>query len=337
MDIKRLKDKKTKMFRYFDNKSKKYINDKNILNRINNLKIPPAYTNVIISKKHNSKIQAIGFDSKKRPQYIYNKDFIEQQKKLKFSDLVYFGKKIKRIRKDINLNLKNCYNNNLNILNKKCIISIILYLIDKCNFRVGCDKYQKLYNTIGATTLNKTHIKKMTNSISINFIGKKGVHNSSTIKNPMICSLLLELCNINDKDFLFYYMDESSNKYRITERHINQYLKKYHKSLSVKMFRTWSANYILLKEILNLDLPNSVSEAKRNINKAVKKAAFHMHHTAHVSKKSYMNNEIINLYLEDYNKFKKLIEYFRKENGNLPNIDRLLNLILSEINKNNKK
>ena len=57
-----------------------------------------------------------------------------------------------------------------------------------------------------------------------------------------------------------------------------------------------------------------------------------MHHTAHVSKKSYMNNEIIDLYLEDYSKFKKLIEYFRKENGNLPNIDRLLNLILSEIN-----
>ena len=60
-----------------------------------------------------------------------------------------------------------------------------------------------------------------------------------------------------------------------------------------------------------------------------------MHHTSHVSKKSYMNNEIIELYLKDYDKFKSLIEYFRKDNGNLPSIDRLLNLILGEIIKNN--
>ena len=97
------------------------------------------------------------------------------------------------------------------------------------------------------------------------------------------------------------------------------------------MFRTWSANYILLREILNYPLPNSENEAKKNITKIIKKAAFFMHHTTNVSRKSYMNAEIIDLYLNHYIKFKNLIEQFRKKNGNLPNLDRLLNLILFTI------
>ena len=40
----------------------------------------------------------------------------------------------------------------------------------------------------------------------------------------------------------------------ITEKHINDFLKKYHPCLSVKMFRTWTANQILLKELLQLPI-----------------------------------------------------------------------------------
>ena len=97
------------------------------------------------------------------------------------------------------------------------------------------------------------------------------------------------------------------------------------------MFRTWNANYILLKEILNLELPTSPTMAKKNINVAVKKAAGQLHHSSNVSKKSYMNNEIVDLYLTDPMKFKRLIELFRKSNGNLPTINRLLNLILYKL------
>ena len=33
-------------------------------------------------------------------------DFIEEQKEVKFSDLILFGRKLKRIRKDVNNNLR---------------------------------------------------------------------------------------------------------------------------------------------------------------------------------------------------------------------------------------
>ena len=327
MNIVRLYDKKTKKFIYKNKVSKKLIKNKDTLNRINSLRIPPAYFNVAISSDKKSKIQAIGTDLKKRKQYIYNKDYIENQKKLKFTDLILFGKKIKRIRHDINNNITKC-SKNLNLTNnKECVISVILYLIDRCNFRVGCEKYKDLYNTYGVTTLNNSHIKFNKNNLVIEFIGKKGVLNKNKVNNTNVCSILKKLCE-SRKKYIFNYKDLKNNEYRINEKHINDWLKKYNKNITVKMFRTWNANYILLREILNMELPDSEKLAKKNISKAIKKAAAQLHHTANVSKKSYIDNEIVNLYISNPIKFKNLVEKYRKPNGNLPSISRLLNLII---------
>jgi DNA topoisomerase-1 len=323
-------------FFYFNKRSKKKINDINLISHIKSLKIPPAYTDVSISSNKSSKIQAIGTDTKKRKQYIYNTNYVENQKQLKFSDLIFFGKKIKKIRKDYTTNIEKSINNgiiNNNIYNKNTIISIILYLIDKCNFRVGCEKYKKLYNSYGATTLNKNHININNSSVNIEFIGKKGVINKSNIKNKNICAILEKLCSINNSDYLFYYKDDKNNKYKINEKHINDYLKKYNNTITVKMFRTWSANYTLLRELLAYDIPKTDNEAIKNVRNAIKKAAKNMHHSTNVSKKSYMNNEIIDMYLKQPEKFSRLINFFRKKNGELPNINRLLNLILKYLLK----
>ena len=317
-------------FYYYNKSNKKKINNSKVLKHIKSLKIPPAYTNVRISSNPNSKIQCIGTDTKKRKQYTYNPNYLEAQKKIKFSDLIQFGKKIKRIRRDINNNLNICQSNPTLINKKDNIISIVIYIIDYCNFRVGCQKYKKLYNSFGVTTLNKNHFKFNKNNVVIEFVGKKGVLNKNKVNNTNICALLRLLCNTND-EYVFNYLDADNNEYRITEKHVNDFLKKYHKSLSVKMFRTWNANYILLKELLNLDLPDSLTDAKKNINVAVKKAANQLHHSPNVSKKSYMNNELVDLYVDNPIKFKRLVEFFRKKNGNLPTINRLLNQILHHL------
>ena len=117
-------------FIYFDKKTRRKIVDESTLRRIQSLRIPPAYTSVKISKRANSKVQAIGTDTKKRKQYIYNKEYVEMQKEIKFEDLIHFGRKIKRIRKDINNNIKLCSRDSSRIRDKTCIISIVLYLID---------------------------------------------------------------------------------------------------------------------------------------------------------------------------------------------------------------
>src|SRR5687767_12128875 len=51
----------------------KRVRDKETIQRIRKLVIPPAWENVWISPKENGHIQATGIDVKKRKQYLYHK------------------------------------------------------------------------------------------------------------------------------------------------------------------------------------------------------------------------------------------------------------------------
>ena len=333
MDIVRLNNNGS--FRYINKKTRKKIHDRH-LPRIQSLRIPPAYRRVRISYDPKSKVQAIGLDDKERKQYIYHPNHLEESREIKFTDLINFGKKIKRIRKDMNHSMSSFVNSGQRLPTRDDVINLVLFLIDKCNFRIGSDKYKQLYNTYGATTLNKRHLQFKNKCVDIEFVGKKGVTNKSRVTHPVCIRFLNKMCCIyGHNEYLFCYQDSQNNTHRINETQINNYLKKYHKNISVKMFRTWAANHILLKKLLELSLPETPQEANKNVIEAIKKAAELMHHTRNVSKKSYMNNELIDMYLTKPQEFVKIFMGFRKSNNKFPTTDRILNLFLTEFKKRN--
>ena len=86
MDIRRIKVEH--QYKYIDKKTKKRITDKKILKRIKEMRIPPGYSKVKISKKAKDKIQATGIDDAGRKQYIYSKKFVKEQQEIKFQDLI---------------------------------------------------------------------------------------------------------------------------------------------------------------------------------------------------------------------------------------------------------
>tara|TARA_Y100000590_G_C15746615_1_gene1022288 strand:- start:3692 stop:4693 length:1002 start_codon:yes stop_codon:yes gene_type:complete len=333
MDIRRKSHKKSHY--YYNTKTKKRIPKGSKLNKYyDSLCIPPAYKDVEISSDRRSKVQATGIDSKGRKQYVYSKEFKEEQTELKFGDLIHLGRNIKRIRREMCETLDKCCSNPKSVLSLDCQIAVILFLVDKCNFRVGSEKYKDLYKSYGVTTLNVKHLTIKDNIITIKFIGKKGVENINTVTNKCVVKLLKLLKEKNkNKEYLFTYKNEYNEDHRVTERQVNLFLKEYHQSITVKMFRTWTSNYILLRELIKYKRPENEKEAKKIVNAAIKKAAELMHHTKAVSKSSYMNNEIIDLYLEHNKKFYKILDEFKKSNGSYPTMDRLLNLFLTHIYK----
>ena len=328
MDIRRIRveDK----FKYIDRKTKTRITDKKTLKRINNMRIPPAYKKVKISKKSTDKIQAIGIDDAGRKQYVYSKKFVQDQQEIKFQDLIQFGKRIKRIRKDVKYNISK----KSDIYDRSKIISIVIYLMDHCNFRIGTEEYKNRYNTYGATTLSGNHMLFKEGEVEIKFIGKKSVENVSTIKNNDAILLLKELCNKHSgKEFLFYYKDEQDNIHQVSSSQINNFLKKYHKHIIPKMFRTWNGNNILIKYLISKEKPKDEKEINKNLREAIKKVSHELHNTVSVAKKSYLNSEIYTTYLLDNQKFFDFIEKNKKENGDNKTTDRILTLFLMEYYK----
>ena len=325
---------KTKKNVFYDTRTKKRVT----MEHLNKLYIPPAYSNVKISSNPDSKVLATGIDSRGRKQYIYNKAFTEEQSILKFSDLKIFGKKIRRIRNDV-WNTIMRYNRSRKksldlLLSQDFQIALVIYLVDKCNFRIGNSKYKHLYQSYGITTINSEHIDTSGSSgVEIRFTGKKGVENKANVCNKYIGPILRDLKRVNcNREYLFSYINENREISRITERHINNYLKRYNPSITVKMFRTWAANYTLLRELIKMGTPDCQTKTRKNIKLAVNKSAHSLHHTAGVSKKSYMNNEILDLYESNPNAFFAIIRRYRGPTGRLPDTDRIFNRLLEDIN-----
>ena len=106
------------------------------------------------------------------------------------------------------------------------------------------------------------------NEAEIRFVGKKSVENVSVIRNNDAISLLKQLCKLHSgKEFLFYYKDEQENVHQVSSTQINNFLKKYHKNLIPKMFRTWNGNNVLLGILFQKNNLKMKNKSKKIIGK----------------------------------------------------------------------
>lgn len=303
------------------------VKDVKTLKRISELRIPPAYQEVRISSNTNHNLQAIGIDNKGRAQYIYNKKFVRIRGKKKFQELIIFGTYIEKIRSDVIKKLKD----DDSIHSKAKIIALVVYLMDKCLFRVGNQFYAQKYQTYGTTTLRGKHFQYKNKKMAINFVGKKKVVNEIELTDKLVVPLLQKLLKTTGSNQnIFRYLDSKGNYKNISSGDINRYMKTFHVTLTVKMFRTWAANYIFLEETVkhsrklnNLGQITDM-EAKRHTVNTLKIIANKLHNTPTVSKQSYMNNEILAMYLASP------VDFYKKINsGQRKHLNKLLLQLLS--------
>jgi len=296
----------------------KVITDKDLIKRIESIYIPPAYKELVIAKSENNKIQAIGTDTRGRRQYIYNPKYTKKRNERKYDDVMELGKSIIKIEKD-----NECMLNTLT--NKKYeewdlpndYIPIIIYMLKMYHFRIGNECYTKDNNSYGITTLKKEHIHFLPNNkFKIEFIGKKGIVNTYTDNNLLISKLLKQLIeNSSNDDFLFKYnhINQHNNEKThqlITPEHIHSFFQdKYNAYITPKMFRTWYGNYHMihyLKELFKEDkLKKKMlkSEIKQLINSCSEHVSDKLNNTPTVSKKSYIDNKILDLVMKNPYRF----------------------------------
>ena len=284
--IRKISSQKNKKYthRYYD-KNDNIITFNSIKEHLEGFYIPPAYDDVKINKNKKSKILAIGYDDKDRPQYIYNKKHTEKQSKKKFEKLIEFGHNYKKIYKKINKDL----NSKENSKNKE--IAMILRIIIDCNFRIGNDKYTKDNNSYGVSTLEKKHILERNGNIIINFIGKKGVENECIVRDKKVVRSLKSKKS-QKKKRIFSYKKNNKN-YNVQSKDVNKYLKDLG-DFTTKNFRTWNANLELIKELLYFD-----EDEKYVMKKCIENVAFKLHHTTSICKKNYLNPKLMEFY-NDY-------------------------------------
>lgn len=274
------KEKGVNDFYYVDIGTQKEITDERILERIKDLRIPGAYENVMVSKSPRAKVQAYGYDAKGRKQIIYASWFVESQSEQKYARVFEMDKIMPKIlshmRKDIDG--KDA---------KKKAIAVILYLMIRCGFRVGNEKYANENNSYGLTTLERRHvsIRKGKDEIEIRFVGKKGVENIGRINknmDTMVYRYLIQ--HVKDKGSNDQVFDQ------VTSEDVNEYLRRIHPDITSKDIRTWNANTMFLKYVMERPVHE---RAKRHVDQAVAHVANALHHTKTVCKKNYLHPDFL--------------------------------------------
>lgn len=295
--IRNIKSKQGNKYTYsYKDKRGNILSKKDYDKYIKKIYIAPAYDNVKINKNRNDKILAIGTDERGRKQYTYNPDYIQKANENKYIKLIEFGNNYKCIINRINKDMISFGDS------KKKQIAMILKMIDECNFRVGNEKYVKENKSFGACTLENQHIKVGKGSVIVDFVGKEGVRNTCKVKNKrLIKNLRTRKKQLGKKDRIFSYRS-NAKYYNVSASDVNRYLKQFG-DFSAKNFRTWTANTDLIKE-----LQKPCQNNKKHLTESIKKVACKMHHTPGICKKNYINDELIEMYKNQNDRFRY---YFR--------------------------
>lgn len=281
--------KKTgKKFIYFLGEEK--IKDKEEIERINHLAIPPAWENVWICSLHNGHLQATGIDAKNRKQYRYHSLWNALRNHTKFYRMLQFGNVLPKMRLQLEKDLA------IRNLVQRKVLAVVVSLMERTNIRIGNNVYEKLYGSFGLTTLKDKHVKIKGQKIHFSFKGKKGIYHDIDLQHKKLAKAVQNCKEIPGKE-LFQYYDDDGKKHAIESGMVNDYIKEISgEDFTAKDFRTWSGTVNALIAFKEIGAAENDKEYKSKVKTALEMVASHLGNTGNVCKKYYIHPLVINLY-----------------------------------------
>jgi DNA topoisomerase-1 len=279
------------------------IRDKNIIQRIKKLAIPPAWENVWICHLENGHLQATGYDARSRKQYRYHPLWNYLRNETKYHHLLEFGKALPNLRLRLEKDLA------LKDISAPKVIATVISLMERTYIRVGNESYEKMNGSFGLTTLKDKHVNIEGDALKFSFKGKKGIYHDISLKNKKLAKAVKECRDIPGKE-LFQYYDESGQRKSIDSGMVNNYIREaMDGAYSAKDIRTWAGSLNILHSLSAME--NAVDDKikKQNINKAIDEVSLRLGNTRTVCRKYYIHPAIISLYEEN-----KLDEYMKELN-----------------------
>ncbi len=281
--------KQGRKYTYYLNDEK--VTDKKIIERINALVIPPAWTDVDIAMSSTAKVQATGKDKAGRTQAIYHPKFRARQEKIKFERILQFAENLPALRKQVEADLA------LPTLTKDKVLACIVKLMDEAYFRVGNKNYAEENETYGITTMRRKHTTIKTTSVTFDFVGKHSKQHVKTINDRKIAKIIKQLDELPGYE-IFQYIDENKTVHPIDSNDVNDYIKRYMgEEFTAKDFRTWGGTMLATVELALAESGLPKSERKKTVTACIQKVAKQLGNTPAVARGSYIDTRIINTYM----------------------------------------
>jgi DNA topoisomerase-1 len=288
----RRRGSKSRGFRYFDARGREIV-DAAALERIDKLRIPPAWRDVWISPRANAKLQATGRDKAGRVQYLYSAEFRAAQDQAKYDKLIRFGEKLPEIRAAMAEHMDG------DELGRERVCAIALRLINLGWFRPGSERYAKASRTYGITTLRKGHAAVRGHRVTLSYRAKHKVQVKTQLVDAELAAAVKELLALPGGRRLFRFRNGDDALVHLTERHLNDYVKAYMgDDFTAKDFRTWGGTLLAAIGLAERGATETEAQAKKVVTAVCRVVAEKLGNTPAVCRASYISPAVIDQYLE---------------------------------------
>ena len=260
------------------------ITDREEIDRLNRIALPPAYSDAWYCPYPNGHIQATGVDARGRKQYRYHPDFRAQQEADKYERCADFGRALPKLRSKVNKDLAG------RRLARDTVVAAVVRLLDLGHIRVGNEAYAKRNKSFGATTLRNRHVRVKGPRLRLEYVGKSGKKQRLTIEDRRLARIVRRTQDLPGQH-LFEYLDEEGTPHPVTSEDVNDYIREATGTdFTAKHFRTWGASLLAFEHILDVSKGGKIS-----LRPMLEAVAAALGNTPAISRKSYIHPALIEL------------------------------------------
>jgi DNA topoisomerase-1 len=268
------------------------IRDREVLERIRSIAIPPAWSDVWICPWPHGHLQATGRDARGRKQYRYHARWRQDRGTTNFARMVAFARVLPRIRRRCDRDLRRPG------LNRDKVLAAVVRMLELTLIRVGNEEYARLNRSFGLTTMRGRHARVEGTRVRFRFRGKSGAMHEVGLRDRRLASIVRRCQELPGQD-LFAYVDEGGEVRDIASEDVNDYIREASGGdFTAKDFRTWAGTLLAYRALRALQPEDHGPAAKRNVVEAMRVTAAHLGNTPAVARGSYVHPAVLEAYLD---------------------------------------
>ena len=275
-------------FEYLDENGRR-IEDPELLARIRELVIPPAWRDVWICPYPMGHIQATGTDAAGRKQYRYHDQWRERQDRAKFDSMCDFGRALPALREKATTDLAQPG------MPRDRALGCAVRLLDRGFFRIGSEGYAEDNDTYGLATLRKSHVRLGDGAtVLFDYAAKGSKRQRQRIVDAEVYEVVktLKARRGGGPELLAYKV--GGRWADVKSADINAYVKlATGGEFTAKDFRTWNATVLAaLALAVAGSAASGTKSSARAIKRAVDEVAHYLGNTPAVCRSSYIDPRV---------------------------------------------
>ena len=281
-----------KGFEYLDEDGRR-ITEEEVLVRIRELGIPPAWQDVWICPYPMGHLQATGTDAAGRKQYLYHQQWRARRDAEKFDDMARFARALPALRESVSADLEG------EEITRERVLALAVRLLDRGFFRIGSEEYTVQNETYGLATMRKEHVTVgRDGEMVFDYPAKSGVRRVQAVVDPSAAAIVgrLRRRRGGGSELLAY---KDRRRWRdVRSADVNEYIKDVTGAdYSAKDFRTWNATVLAAVALAVAgEVADTRSGRKRAVTRAVKEVSFYLGNTPAVCRASYIDPRVFDAY-----------------------------------------